>query len=662
MVSYRSKWAAVAALVFFWLIPGGPAAAQDQATTGQTTAEQTAPEPAAQEPGSPTEKGAGTAAYEMVVVAPPVIEGNQTNRLGSEVTTVSEQQIEDLNAQDLPSALRRTPGVVISRHNPVGSFGGGSGGAVFIRGLGAGRPGQDLVTTLDGIPLMVGVWTHSVMDMLSIDNVEAVEVYKGAQPVLYGNNSFAVINLKPKYQREEGFIGQAKLAGGSYNTLVEVAQTGGKIADFDYYLVQSYRASDGQRDDAGGSLQNYYGNLGYSLGEHLRFSLLVNNTHNWSDDPGPEGRPDLKEGTFKTRDTMALAKLENQYAWGHGYLQFYQDDGHLDWQDQSDGSDTRTDYENYGVRVRQNLTLWSGGVLTLGLDQDYISGKVLIVSAAGSQNGGNQETFRLTQPYAALSQEIPLGPFTLIPSAGVRYFDHSDFDSEPGYQAGAILRYQESELHANFAHTYNYPGVYVVQQSKLFWKNSLWEDLNPEELDHCELGVAQRFAPWIKADLTYFRDQGSDRLVLVYGPPHWENIGDFDNQGVEATLTVDPIKDLSLFLGLTYIDRSPEDNPYTPEWSGSAGANWRFWQRFLLSVDALYLDSYYVSDTRYAGSRQEVDSYLIFNAMLSYEVPVRSLGVKVFVAGENLTNQDYEYKPGYPMPGINGMVGVELSF
>ena len=36
--------------------------------------------------------------------------------------------------------------------------------------------------------------------------------------------------------------------------------------------------------------------------------------------------------------------------------------------------------------------------------------------------------------------------------------------------------------------------------------------------------------------------------------------------------------------------------------------------------------------------------------------------MKVFAAGENLTNQDYEYKPGYPMPGISGMLGVEFSF
>jgi iron complex outermembrane receptor protein len=607
--------------------------------------------------------GAAQKTAEMVVVASPIIEGNQVNRLASEVTVVSDQQIDDLNANDLPSALRRTPGVVISRHNPIGSFGGGSGGAVFIRGMGTGRPGQDIVTMLDGIPMMVGVWTHSVMDMLSIDNVRAIEVYKGAQPVLFGNNAFGAINLVPKYKREEGFYTHGKLAGGSYDTLVEVAETGGKIERFDYYLVQSYRYSDGQRDDAGGSLQNYYGNLGYSFNPHLRLSLLVNYTHNWSDDPGPVGHPEERDGTFKTRDRISIAKLENKYDWGHGYIKAYWDNGHLDWQNQSSGNDTRTDYDNYGARLAQTLTLWQGGALTLGLDQDYISGKVLLVSPTGSQRGGDRETFRLTQPYAALSQEFKLGGFNFIPSAGLRYFDHNNFSSETGYQAGAILRYRQCELHANFAHTYNYPGVYVVQQSELFWGGStLWKDLKPEELNHFELGLAHRFAPWIKADLTYFRDQGSDRLVLVYNPPHWVNIGDFDNQGVEATVTVNPLPDLALFAGLTYIDRSPDDTPYAPQWSGSMGMNWRFLENFMLSADAQYVDNYYVSDTRYSGSREQVDGFLIFNAKLTYSFKVKALDMKVFAAGENLTNQDYEYKPDYPMPGINGMLGVEFSF
>ena len=58
----------------------------------------------------------------VVVVASPIIEGNQVSDSGSQVAIVNKKQIENLNAQDLPSALRLTSGVVISRHNQIGAF------------------------------------------------------------------------------------------------------------------------------------------------------------------------------------------------------------------------------------------------------------------------------------------------------------------------------------------------------------------------------------------------------------------------------------------------------------------------------------------------------------------------------------------------------------
>jgi iron complex outermembrane receptor protein len=78
------------------------------------------------------------------VVSTPIIEGNQLDRQASQKTTVSEEQVRDLNAQDAASALRKTPGVNISRFNPIGSLRGAEGGAVFIRGQGSSRPGAEI--------------------------------------------------------------------------------------------------------------------------------------------------------------------------------------------------------------------------------------------------------------------------------------------------------------------------------------------------------------------------------------------------------------------------------------------------------------------------------------------------------------------------------------
>ncbi|MDO8343135.1 MAG: Plug domain-containing protein [Cellvibrio sp.] len=78
------------------------------------------------------------------VVANPIIEKNQLDSFSATSSVVTQDQVRDQNAIDLAAALRRTPGVQISRYNPVGAFGGDQGGAVFIRDMGASRPGSEI--------------------------------------------------------------------------------------------------------------------------------------------------------------------------------------------------------------------------------------------------------------------------------------------------------------------------------------------------------------------------------------------------------------------------------------------------------------------------------------------------------------------------------------
>ena len=94
---------------------------------------------------------------EIQVVASPIIERNLLDPFAGQKTLVSEAQIEILNVQDLTAALRKTPGINISRYNPIGSFGGGEGGAVFIRGMGSSRPGSEIKMYIDGIPMFMSI-------------------------------------------------------------------------------------------------------------------------------------------------------------------------------------------------------------------------------------------------------------------------------------------------------------------------------------------------------------------------------------------------------------------------------------------------------------------------------------------------------------------------
>jgi len=611
---------------------------------------------------------------EIVVVAPAIIEGNEVNEYGSLVTVVSKEQISDLNAQDLPSALRRTPGVVISRHNPIGSFGGAEGGSIFIRGQGSSRPGAEIQMLVDGVPKFVSVWTHPLMDVLSVDMVDRAEVYKGAQPVLFGNMSFGAVNLTTKRRLVEGFTTSIHGAYGSYDTWVEVVEHGGKVDKFDYYLIQSYRSSDGHRDNSDGELQNQFGRAGYEISENWDFSLVFNRTDNWADDPGPADLSAPSEGRFSTEDYLTIATLSNQYKQGEGYLKVYWDSGDIDWVDQqgTPGLDTLTDYNNYGVRARETLRAWDGGQLLAGLDIDYISGEVDFLDPVNPDQHFERETFRLVAPHVAVSQQLGSKEnIYAIPSAGFRYLSHSEFENETAPQAGVIVGYKDTEFHASYARGVNYPGVYVKVQEEIFLPgDNKWKDLKAELIDHFEVGVSHSIRDKIRMDLTYFNDDGKDRIVVSPPPPFpplLTNIEEYTIEGVEGTVTLSPLPELAFFAGFTYLDRDPEDLPYTPEWTASSGVNYRFLEKFRISLDAQYVDEQFVtSRARLEGTVNvdKVDSYFLLNGKLTYDftLPYGNMKGQAYLAGENLTDTDYEQKKGYPMPGTSGMVGVLLRF
>ncbi len=613
---------------------------------------------------------------EVIVTGTPIIEGNRLTPLAGQVTSVTGEQIKELNAQDLQSALRETPGVVVSHFNPVGSFGGGEGGAVFIRGMGAARPGAEIQLAIDGIANFNSLWTHPLLDMLSVDIAQRIDVYKGAQPVLYGNMAFGVVDMITKRQTEPGFTTSLQLAGGSYNTVVEVAEHGGKVDNLDYYLLQSYRASDGNRAHSAGELQNYFGRFGYDFNPNWEAHVVFNRTDNWAEDPGPSPKlvPPAQvysNGRFNDDDYLTIVTLANHYERADGYVKAYWNRGTLNWVNQYDSTTklndetTVTGYDNFGVKTRETFKPWDGGELMTGVDVDFISGKYHDVTAT-TLTDFPRETFRIVSPYASLSQRWDFNnDVYLQPSAGFRYFNHDVFADEFAPQAGLVLGVKETEFHASYARGVNYPGIFVDAFPP---GNNLGHKLNAETLDHYELGASQRFGKLAKLDLTLFYDGGHDRIVLTYPPfpPVWKNIGNFRTEGLETTITVTPVRDLALFGGFTVLNASPSDLPYAPQWTASAGATYRFFERFRLSVDSQYVgDQNALSRDRdfKAINTSQISSYFLVNARLSYDfsLPSWRLHGQIFLAGQNLTNADYQQKPGYPMPGSNVMGGVKLE-
>jgi len=620
---------------------------------------------------------------EVEVVATPIIEANRVEPHAGQVTSVTKQQIEDLNAQDLPSALRKTPGVVISRHNPVGSFGGAEGGAVFIRGHGSSRPGAEILMCVDGIPKFASVWTHPLMDMLSVDIADRIDVYKGPQPLLFGNMAYGAVNILPKRMEREGFATSIQGAFGSYNTWIEVFEHGGRHKELDYYLVQSFRTSDGHRDHADGQVQDYFGRIGYALSENWDVGLLFESSFGSVHDPGPD--PDrvpaamqFRNGRFDTEDYFTVATVSHHYDAAEGWLKVYCDKGGMDWVNQYDTAtklndvDTLTSFANYGFKTREALHLWEGGEVLMGCDLDVTSGKADFANPPAADRHFKRETWDVLSPYFGVSHRFEVADdIAVTPSAGLRPTLHDEFRDELAPQGSVIVNIKDTGFHVAYGRGVNFPGIFTKTLSDLFMPgDNKWEQLTAEVMDHVEIGVSQQFGKRVKLDCTAFYDEGDDRIVQRPPPPFppiWTNIGAFRTRGVEGAVTVTPTRDLAFFAGVTYLDADPGTLPYVPEWSASGGVTYRFLEHFRISFDTVYLDKQFVTSwgrSTTAVNTTEVGGYVLVNAKLTYdfELPAWKTRGQIFLAGENLTDTSYEQKYGYPMPGINGMVGFKFHF
>jgi iron complex outermembrane receptor protein len=404
------------------------------------------------------------------------------------------------------------------------------------------------------------------------------------------------------------------------------------------------------------------------------FTLLSDNE---ASDPGARGAPEsAKEGDYETQAFLTSLTLSHAYDWGQGSLKLYQNQGEGDWLNQPTSTlgvreDLFNNFQFYGLKANEEFTLWPGGSIRLGLDWEVAAGDWDKKFSDGKKEDWEGPDLTTVSPYAGVSQLLgQRSGLYFIPSAGARYTDHSEFNAEWAPHAGLVLGYKDTELHANYSRGVVYPGLDVIVFSETVIPplGQSWKDLDPETIDHYELGIEHRFCPFAQADITFFYDDGRDRYVFTTPPAGfaYQNIEDFEIRGIETTLQLDPTQNLSIFAGLTWLDTDPSDLPYAPDVSISSGVNWSFLDQFTVSLDSQYLDSMTVtSQARKAGAENtsKVDSYFLLNGKLSYGFALEHSGLEgeLFVAGENLTDTDYEYLPDYPMPGINGMLGISLE-
>jgi iron complex outermembrane receptor protein len=615
------------------------------------------------------------------------------------VQVIGKDEIEKSGARSVPELLKSQVGVQVREY-----MGNGKTAQVDVRGF--GETGQ-----LNTLVMINGRRTNQIdlsgADWLQvdIDSIERIEILRGAQSVLYGDNATGgVINIITKKGKgakpEIGF--NYETGSYHYNKYSGYSTAG---SDFlDYFVNISTADSDGYRNNSDLQRTDVNGSLTMKPAEYLALKLDAGYHQDWYGLPGAVTDVQIDRNGWqavtkpndcaKTQDYYVMPGFSLKYDGSWGDIIFTSDfpmrsrraaslfDQTTYWYEQNDhitsfGFTPRVVIEStifkmpnraiigmdiYNNKSERSSGVWSGGkdimVIRQGTVGLYFS-DTLTVTDRLTANGG----FRTEWANYKFDQEALL--------AGD---DNKNF-SEYAFDAGVDYKYNDSSsVYANIARSYRYPAVDEWYQP--LWAFWIWSggginlDIEPQTGINYEVGVRDNTIKWLKLGADYFIMDS--RHELFYDPINFTNaIYDHTMRNgieLEAHLLPQNINSLDLFAKYTYEKAffigshfAGNEIPMVPQHK----LTWGISYTFMDSVDINYLFNfvgprYFISDPLNLSRRMK--QYITNDIRMAYH----KHGFEVYGSLNNIFDFKYaeigSYGQYYPANGRNYVVGVKYKF
>jgi vitamin B12 transporter len=121
---------------------------------------------------------------------------------GKVLTVITKEQLQQNSSHSLAEILNQQTGITVAGSTTNA----GANQSVFLRGANAGNT----LILVDGIPVYdaSGITNEFDLNYININQVERIEILKGAQSTLYGSDAVAgVINIITKKNTNKPFAG-----------------------------------------------------------------------------------------------------------------------------------------------------------------------------------------------------------------------------------------------------------------------------------------------------------------------------------------------------------------------------------------------------------------------------------------------------------------------
>lgn len=205
--------------------------------------------------------------------------------IASSVTVITSDEISLSQKTMVSDLLRSVPGIDV-----VQSGGIGRSTSVFLRGANS----HHTLVIIDGVEMNDPSSPNGYFDFahLTVDNIERIEILRGAQSVLYGSDAIGgVIQIFSKEGSGKNSI-KFNSETGTYSTYNESLQLSGSKNNMQYSLSLSRRDSDGfsatsaavgSSESDGYRNSSFSANFGYSLSQSYSLGLNLGATNGNAD-------------------------------------------------------------------------------------------------------------------------------------------------------------------------------------------------------------------------------------------------------------------------------------------------------------------------------------------------------------------------------------------
>jgi vitamin B12 transporter len=605
----------------------------------------------------------------------------EKEKSGKVIVKITAEDLAKRSGQSLATVLSSVAGMEINGNQSSA----GKNLGYYIRG---GRNRQTLIM-IDGIPVTdaSGINLEYDLRLIPVDQVESIEIMKGAASTLYGSGAAAgVINIILKKAGEKAIAGNTHMSVGTQTTsdrsdyrLQDYNQglaVNGNLDQFNYYASLNSTETTGISEAAVPEPSKFEADrfsrinslvkLGFTPTEKLSLDFFANYDRLKNDFDGTFDN-------FNNPDTPLNVSKSEQFRFGFSPKYKYSK-GELVL-----NSSFNTIERNYNV-----FSNWSNAVDV----SDYKSRSVNVDAFNKYEFSkqffvvlGTQFQFQEMDsktPYDAIAAEaakfntidpyvtaVYNSDFGLNLNVGVRDNMHSVYGDYFVYNVNPSFSFSELPLKVltSYSTAYITPSLYQLYSP---YGNL---DLTPEENSTVEAGFeVALLAKKLTFNTVVFQREEKNSFGFYTDPAtyvsNYINIeGKNKAKGVETMVSYAFSKELKVNANYTFTQVEEPLNRLIPKHKGNVSLDYQPMTRAFFNINYQYVDQRkdaFFDGGTYATTPVILDAYQLFNATAKYDLVKNRMSL--FVAVSNILNEEFVESVGYSTRGRNFKLGLNLNF